>query len=98
MPLLHPQFPKVNPAALRHGIWGNTWRQWGEAPCSASPVLPCGDVPALCHCRCKVSAANRAGATAGLILLAFSALYVVLAGFTTGMLFAALGIRQDIYR
>lgn len=55
-------FPKVNPAALRHGIWGNTWRQWG------------------------------------LILLAFSALYVVLAGFTTGMLFAALGIRQDIYR
>ena len=35
---------------------------------------------------------------AGWILLAFAALYAVLAGYTTGMLFAAKGIRQDNYR
>ncbi|KAL4425351.1 hypothetical protein ABPG75_009367 [Micractinium tetrahymenae] len=56
------QCPRLNPAALRHGVWGNSWRQWGW------------------------------------IVLAFTALYAVLAGYQTGMLFAALGIRQDAYR
>ncbi|KAL4446674.1 hypothetical protein ABPG77_007918 [Micractinium sp. CCAP 211/92] len=57
-----PQCPRVDPSALRHGVWGNSWRQWG------------------------------------LIMLAFGALYAVLAGYQTGMLFAALGIRGDDYR
>ena len=35
---------------------------------------------------------------AGCILLAFAVLYAVLAGYLTGMLFAAKGIRQDNYR
>ena len=31
-------------------------------------------------------------------MLAFGALYSVMAGYQTGMLFAGLGIRQDNYR
>lgn len=34
----------------------------------------------------------------GLILLAFLGLYALLAGYLSGMLFAALGVRQDNYR
>ncbi|KAI3434913.1 hypothetical protein D9Q98_002967 [Chlorella vulgaris] len=56
--------PKVtiDPHALRQGIWGNTWKEWGR------------------------------------IMLAFGVLYAILAGYFTGLLFAAKGIRRDEFR
>ena len=59
--------------------------------------------PALAQNVLSVNAAPSAagGTTYSLpiqTMLAFAALYAVLAGYLTGMLFAAKGIRQDNYR
>ncbi|KAL4854525.1 O-methyltransferase MdmC [Chlorella vulgaris] len=60
----YPVVPKVtiDPHALKQGIWGNTWKEWGR------------------------------------IMLAFGVLYAILAGYFTGLLFAAKGIRRDEFR
>lgn len=59
------------------------------SPCSA--VAPTASLP-------PPNEPQRHEPHAGLIMLAFGALYAVLAGYQTGMLFAALGIRGDDYR
>ena len=92
----------VDPSALRHGVWGNSWRQWGEqrprakvlARYACIPVSP----PLAPSPDPFETSMSALGSCAGLIMGAFLALYSVLAGLQTGMLFAALGIRGDSYR
>lgn len=46
-PSPRPQAPKItiDPTALKHGVWGNSWKEWGER-CRVQKLHACGVVRA----------------------------------------------------
>jgi hypothetical protein len=99
------QVPKftIDPVALRKGWWGNTWKNWGEFRqwpslhgarsfhlLSISLAPPANTRP---H-----SISRTISSLTGYILLAFTGLYLIEAGYFTGMLFASEEIRGTDYR